>query len=61
MRAAAIGLLLAAACASGVSPVREGAPAPDLVVRTTQGDALRLDSLGRPAVIFFYARDDTPG
>jgi thioredoxin-dependent peroxiredoxin len=42
--------------------VEEGAPAPDFELATDGGDMLRLSDLrGRPVVLYFYPRDDTPG
>jgi thioredoxin-dependent peroxiredoxin len=42
--------------------VEEGAPAPDFELATDEGDLLRLSDLrGRPVVLYFYPRDDTPG
>ena len=42
--------------------VEEGSPAPDFELRADDGSAVRLSSLrGRPVVLYFYPRDDTPG
>jgi peroxiredoxin Q/BCP len=42
--------------------VEEGKPAPDFELRTDTGEAVRLSSLrGRPVVLYFYPKDDTPG
>jgi thioredoxin-dependent peroxiredoxin len=42
--------------------VEEGAPAPDFELATDDGELLRLSDLrGRPVVLYFYPRDDTPG
>jgi peroxiredoxin Q/BCP len=42
--------------------VEEGAPAPDFELVSDAGEAVRLSSLGgRPVVVYFYPRDDTPG
>jgi thioredoxin-dependent peroxiredoxin len=42
--------------------VREGDPAPDFTLRSDAGEEVRLSSLrGRPVVLYFYPRDDTPG
>ena len=39
-----------------------GAPAPDFTLDTDAGTPLALSSLrGRPVVLFFYPKDDTPG
>ena len=36
--------------------------APDFTAKTQTGDDIRLSSLrGRPVVLYFYPRDDTPG
>jgi peroxiredoxin Q/BCP len=42
--------------------VEEGQPAPDFELRTDTGETIRLSSLhGRPVVLYFYPKDDTPG
>lgn len=42
--------------------VREGDPAPDFELTSDDGTAVRLsDFRGRPVVLFFYPKDDTPG
>src|SRR5262245_27019984 len=42
--------------------VREGDPSPDIELATDDGKRLALASLkGRPVVLYFYPRDDTPG
>jgi thioredoxin-dependent peroxiredoxin len=39
-----------------------GQPAPDFSLESDSGETITLDSLrGRPAVIYFYPKDDTPG
>lgn len=39
-----------------------GQPAPDFTLETADGTPLRLSSLrGRPVVVYFYPKDDTPG
>jgi peroxiredoxin Q/BCP len=39
-----------------------GQPAPDFTAQTHTGDPLTLSSLrGRPVVLYFYPKDDTPG
>jgi peroxiredoxin Q/BCP len=39
-----------------------GQPAPPFSLESDTGETVTLDSLhGRPAVIYFYPRDDTPG
>jgi thioredoxin-dependent peroxiredoxin len=43
-------------------PVEEGHPAPDFTLPTETGEPLTLSDLrGRPVVLYFYPRDDTPG
>ncbi len=42
--------------------VHEGGPAPDFSLRSDTGEQVTLSSLrGRPVVLYFYPRDDTPG
>jgi thioredoxin-dependent peroxiredoxin len=42
--------------------VEEGAPAPDFELTSDEGDPVRLSSLrGKPVVLYFYPKDDTPG
>jgi len=42
--------------------VREGDVAPDFTLRSDSGEEVTLSSLrGRPVVLYFYPRDDTPG
>jgi thioredoxin-dependent peroxiredoxin len=42
--------------------VEEGAPAPDFELRSDTGETIRLSALrGKPVVLYFYPRDDTPG
>ncbi|HEU5280038.1 MAG TPA: thioredoxin-dependent thiol peroxidase [Gaiellaceae bacterium] len=42
--------------------LREGEPAPDFELESDAGDKVRLSSLrGRPVVLYFYPKDDTPG
>ncbi|HET9765785.1 MAG TPA: thioredoxin-dependent thiol peroxidase [Thermoanaerobaculia bacterium] len=42
--------------------IEEGKPAPDFELQTDRGEALRLSSLlGKPVVLYFYPKDDTPG
>jgi peroxiredoxin Q/BCP len=42
--------------------VEEGAPAPDFELQTDEGETVRLSALrGKPVVLYFYPRDDTPG
>jgi thioredoxin-dependent peroxiredoxin len=40
----------------------EGDPAPDFELTSDSGDTVRLSSLrGKPVVLYFYPKDDTPG
>lgn len=42
--------------------VEEGQPAPDFELPTDSGQRVRLsDFRGKPVVLYFYPRDDTPG
>lgn len=42
--------------------LEEGTPAPDFTAQTDNGDSLVLSALrGRPVVLYFYPKDDTPG
>ncbi|MEN2974061.1 MAG: peroxiredoxin [Candidatus Caldarchaeales archaeon] len=42
--------------------VKEGDKAPDFELISHKGDRFKLSSmLGRPVVLFFYPKDDTPG
>jgi peroxiredoxin Q/BCP len=42
--------------------VEEGQPAPDFELTSDSGERVRLSSLrGRPVVLYFYPKDDTPG
>jgi peroxiredoxin Q/BCP len=42
--------------------IAEGAPAPDFELTSDSGNRVRLSQLrGRPVVLYFYPRDDTPG
>jgi thioredoxin-dependent peroxiredoxin len=42
--------------------VEEGAPAPDFTLTSDSGEEVTLSSFrGRPVVLYFYPRDDTPG
>jgi peroxiredoxin Q/BCP len=42
--------------------ISEGQVAPDFTLPTDEGKPLTLSSLrGRPVVLFFYPKDDTPG
>ena len=42
--------------------VEEGKPAPDFELTSDSGDTVKLSELrGRPVVLYFYPKDDTPG
>ena len=42
--------------------VEEGKPAPDFELPSDSGDTVALSSLrGKPVVLYFYPKDDTPG
>ncbi|HMI90893.1 MAG TPA: redoxin domain-containing protein, partial [Polyangiales bacterium] len=42
--------------------IAPGAPAPDLVMHAHTGETVQLSKLrGRPIVVYFYPKDDTPG
>lgn len=42
--------------------IEEGTPAPDFTAVTDSGETVTLSSLrGKPIVLFFYPKDDTPG
>jgi peroxiredoxin Q/BCP len=42
--------------------VEEGKPAPDFELQSDSGETVRLSGLqGRPVVLYFYPKDDTPG
>ena len=42
--------------------IEEGKPAPDFELKTDAGETLSLSSLrGKPVVLYFYPKDDTPG
>ena len=43
-------------------PVEEGTAAPDFSLLSDSGETVTLSSLkGKPVVLYFYPRDDTPG
>ena len=42
--------------------VREGDPAPDFTLTSDSGEQVQLSDLrGKPVVLYFYPKDDTPG
>jgi peroxiredoxin Q/BCP len=42
--------------------IEEGKPAPDFELRSDAGETIRLSELrGKPVVLYFYPKDDTPG
>ena len=42
--------------------VEEGKPAPDFELASDSGETVRLSDLrGKPVVLYFYPKDDTPG
>jgi peroxiredoxin Q/BCP len=42
--------------------VEEGKPAPDFALTSDSGDTVKLSDLrGKPVVLYFYPKDDTPG
>ena len=42
--------------------IEEGQPAPDFELRSDEGAGVRLSDLrGKPVVLYFYPKDDTPG
>jgi peroxiredoxin Q/BCP len=42
--------------------IEEGKPAPDFTLPSDSGEAVTLSALsGRPVVLYFYPKDDTPG
>ena len=42
--------------------VEAGSPAPDFMLLSDTGDEVSLESLrGKPVVLYFYPKDDTPG
>jgi len=42
--------------------IEEGRPAPDFELKSDSGETVKLSSLrGKPVVLYFYPKDDTPG
>ena len=42
--------------------IEEGKEAPDFELKSDSGDVVRLSELrGKPVVLYFYPKDDTPG
>ena len=42
--------------------IEEGKPAPDFELKSDSGDTVKLSELrGKPVVLYFYPKDDTPG
>jgi len=42
--------------------VEEGAPAPDFELQSDEGETVTLSAMrGKPVVLYFYPKDDTPG
>jgi peroxiredoxin Q/BCP len=42
--------------------INEGGPAPDFTLTTDSGGTVKLSDLrGKPVVLYFYPKDDTPG
>ena len=42
--------------------IEEGKSAPDFELKTDGGETVKLsDFRGRPVVLYFYPKDDTPG
>ena len=42
--------------------IEEGTPAPDFTLTSDEGESITLSELrGRPVVLYFYPKDDTPG
>jgi thioredoxin-dependent peroxiredoxin len=46
----------------GRDVIEEGKPAPDFELPTDSGETIKLSELrGKPVVLYFYPKDDTPG
>ena len=61
-----LGFLLAcvgsAACAKDTDLLQAGQPAPDVTGENQDGSQVRLSAVrGKPAVVYFYPKDGTPG
>ena len=42
--------------------IEEGKPAPDFELKSDSGETIKLSELrGKPVVLYFYPKDDTPG
>jgi thioredoxin-dependent peroxiredoxin len=53
---------LAGVLPEGALTVEEGKPAPDFELTSDAGENVRLSDLkGKPVVVYFYPKDDTPG
>ena len=53
---------LARVLPEGALTVEEGKPAPDFKLTSDAGENVRLSDLkGKPVVVYFYPKDDTPG
>src|SRR5688500_7008177 len=47
---------------AAMTPLTEGAEAPDFTLESDSGETVSLAQLrGKPVVLYFYPRDDTPG
>jgi peroxiredoxin Q/BCP len=50
------------AAAPAAAPLSAGAPAPDVTFAVHTGESITLASLrGKPVIVYFYPKDDTPG
>lgn len=51
-----------APAAAAAGPLAAGAPAPDVTFAVHTGESVTLASLrGKPVIVYFYPKDDTPG